>query len=106
MLSLTARHRSVNIRSLPAGCLLHHCWLRQCLLLKLLNQLFHVDLEQRYRVLQGQDGVTVRHSGEGRNLAAVGQISKGIRHERTGPLRLGHGVKRSCLPLLRPQSRG
>ena len=36
-LSLAIRHGSVTMRSLPAGSLLHHRWLRQCLLLKPLN---------------------------------------------------------------------
>lgn len=51
-------------QSLPAGPLLHHHRLRQGLLLKLPNQLLHVDLEQRARVLQERDGVTVSCSGE------------------------------------------
>lgn len=88
--------------SLPAGSLLHHGRLRQCLLLKPLNELFHVDLEQRDGLLQGQDGVTVRHFWEDRNPAAFGQTPGGTRNERTRPLRLGHRVVR----VLSPQSRG
>lgn len=40
----------------PVGSFLYHSWLRQRLLLKLLDQFLHVDLEQRHGVLEGQDG--------------------------------------------------
>lgn len=43
--SLAVRHGPATMQSLPAGCLLHHHWLRQSLSLKPLNQLLHVDLE-------------------------------------------------------------
>ena len=39
----------------PVGSCLYHSRLGQRLLLKLLNQLLHVDLEQRHGVLEGQD---------------------------------------------------
>ena len=45
-------------RALSSGVvtssLLHHCWPGQNLLLKPLDQLLYVDLEQGYRVLKGK----------------------------------------------------
>ena len=74
----------VPAQSLPAGPLLHHHRLRQGLLLKLPNQLLHVDLEQRGRVLQERDGVTVSCSGEAGTQLLLAKHQGG-----TWPFRLG-----------------
>lgn len=78
----------VTVRSVLGGSLLHYHWLRQCLVLKPLNQPLHVDLEQRSRVLREGDRVRISCSGEGPN--PVGQTPRGIWHKKTGPLRLGY----------------
>lgn len=80
-------------RSCPAGFLLHDCWLSQSLLPQPLNQLLHVDLEQRSRSLREGPRVRTSHSGEDRNSAAAAQIPREIWRKKTRSLRLGHSYQ-------------